>query len=112
MRKCLFALFALASLAWAANIKLYLKDGDFQLVREYQVQADRVRFYSVERADWEEIPLELVDLKRTQSEAAERKTELEKEAKALSEEDQIHRDMQKEIRRIPQDPGVYWIDGN
>ena len=64
----LFAVFA----AWGVNVKLYLKDGGFHLVREYQVQADRVRFYSVERSQWEEIPLDMVDLKRTQTEAAAR----------------------------------------
>jgi len=64
MRKVCIVLLALALLAWAANVKLYLTDGTYHLVREYQVQADRVRFYSVERSEWEEIPLEMVDLKR------------------------------------------------
>ena len=72
MRRYLFALFALAVTAWAANFKLYLKDGTYQIVREYKVQSDRIRYYSVERSDWEEIPSELVDLKRTESEASER----------------------------------------
>ena len=95
----------------AANIKLYLKDGGYHLVREYKVETDRVRFYSLERGDWEEMPLDLVDLKRTETEASERKAELEKDAKMLSEEDKAQRDMQKEVSRIPQDPGVYWLDG-
>jgi hypothetical protein len=72
MRKYLLALLILAATAWAANLKLYLKDGGYHLVREYKVESDRVRYYSVERSEWEEIPLDLVDLKRTQSEAAER----------------------------------------
>ena len=112
MRRFLLALLALAALAWAANIKLYLKDGDYHIVREYKVEGDRVRFYSVERSDWEEMPVELVDLKRTETEAAERKAELDKDAKAISEEEKIQRDMEKEVSRIPQDPGVYWLDGN
>ena len=111
MRRYLFALFALAFTAWAANFKLYLKDGTYQIVREYKVQSDRVRYYSIERSDWEEIPTELVDLKRTETEAAERKAELEKDAKILSDEDKIQREMQKEVMRIPQDPGVYWVEG-
>jgi hypothetical protein len=98
--------------AWAANLKLYLKDGSYHLVREYQVQSDRVRFYSVERSQWEEIPVELVDLSKTENEATERKAELEKEAKVLSEEDQVQREREKEVMRIPQDPGVYWLEGN
>jgi hypothetical protein len=102
---------ALAFAAWAANVKLYLKDGGYHLVREYQVQPDRVRFYSVERSEWEEIPLELVDLKRTEAESAARNAELEKDAKAFSEEEKAQRELENEIRKIPQEPGVYWVDG-
>src|SRR5579864_7664642 len=110
MRKILLALAALALTAWAANLKLYLKDGSYHIVREYQVQSDRVRYYSVERSEWEEIPLDLVDLTKTQGEEADRKVELEKEAKILSEEDRVERELQKEVTRIPQDPGVYWLE--
>ncbi|HMD71715.1 MAG TPA: hypothetical protein VKF41_10255 [Bryobacteraceae bacterium] len=97
--------------AWAANVKLYLKDGTFNLVREYQVKTDRVRYYSVERGEWEEIPLELVDLKRTESEAAARRAQLDADAKSLAEEEAAAREIQKEVSRIPRDPGVYWLDG-
>src|SRR3981189_2138071 len=41
--------------------KLVLADGTFHLVREYSVQGDRVRYWSVERSDWEEIPTALVN---------------------------------------------------
>ncbi len=43
------------------GIKLILKDGTSQLVREYKVIGDRVRYYSLDRSDWEEIPAALVD---------------------------------------------------
>jgi len=75
------------------------------------VESDRVKYYSIERSDWEEIPVELVDLKRTEVEATERQKAIEKDAKAISEEDAADREQQKEIMRIPQDPGVYFIDG-
>ena len=104
----LFAVFA----AWAVNVKLYLKDGGYHLVREYQVQSDRVRFYSVERSQWEEIPLDMVDLKRTQAEAAARQEKLEKDAKSLTEESEERKALQKEVLRIPQNPGVYWLEGS
>jgi hypothetical protein len=41
--------------------KLMLKDGTFQLVREYQVEGDRVRYYSIDQMGWEEMPESLVD---------------------------------------------------
>jgi hypothetical protein len=107
----LFALFLLAFAAWAANIKLYLKDGTFHVVREYQVQTDRVHFYSVERDEWEDIPLELVDLKKTESEMASRKAQLEHDSKVLSEEEAAEKAVQKDASRIPQAPGVYWLEG-
>jgi hypothetical protein len=112
MRRVFVALVVLAVSAFAANLKLYLKDGSYQLVREYQVQTDRVRYYSVERSQWEEIPLNLVDLKHTESELAERKTELAVEAKVISEEDQAERSVRDEIAKIPQDPGVYYLQDN
>ena len=111
MRKLCFVLLVLALAAWAANVKLYLTDGTYHLVREYQVQTDRVRYYSVERSDWEEIPLDMVDLKRTEAEVAERKAALEKEEKIVMEESAAEKEVKKEASRIPQDPGVYWLDG-
>lgn len=111
MARLLCALFLLAVSALAANVKLYMKDGGYQLVREYTVSGDRVRFYSVERSAWEEIPLELVDLKRTETEVGQRKSKLAEEAKILSEEDRVERQLQDEIMKIPQNPGVYTMEG-
>src|SRR5664279_5749737 len=112
MRKLLVALAILACAAWAANLKLYMKDGSYHIVREYQVQPDRVHFYSVERSDWEDVPRDLVDLKRTESEAADRRSKLEEDAKVMAQEEKAERDLEKEKRRIPQDPGAYWMLGN
>ncbi len=112
MRKVCLALLAVVLAAAAANIRLYLNDGSYQLVREYKVEGDRVRFYSVERSAWEEVPTSLVDLKRTQAETSERRAKLEEETKVISEEDKAERALMDEIAKIPQNPGAYYIEGN
>ena len=104
-------LIALAAAAFGATSRLYLKDGDYQIVREYQVLADRVRYFSTERGDWEEIPLELVDLDRTKKDAAERQAAVEAAAKEQDVEDQAIRAERKEAARVPVGPGVYYVDG-
>lgn len=66
--KCLFLLVVLAATALPAHayIKLYLKDGSYQLVKSYQIEGNRVRYYSVDRSQWEEVPVSLVDFTTTQ----------------------------------------------
>lgn len=46
--------------------KLVLKDGTFQLVRNYERNGERVRYYSVERNAWEEIPAAMIDWNATE----------------------------------------------
>src|ERR1700683_2639378 len=55
--------------------KLMLTDGSYQLVREYQVNGDRVRYYSLDSSQWEEIPTSMIDwdaTKRGEREDAKR----------------------------------------
>jgi hypothetical protein len=107
MRKALLIFLASAFSLLAANFKLYLKDGTFQLVREYKVEGDRLTYYSVERSDWEEMPVSLVDLGRTDAEASEKKARIDHQAKEISDEEAAAAELRKEIMKIPQDPGVY-----
>ncbi|HEX4593969.1 MAG TPA: hypothetical protein VH157_06825 [Bryobacteraceae bacterium] len=98
-------------LLWAANIKLYLKDGSYQLVREYKVEDDRVRLLSTDRGEWEEIPLSLVDLEKTQAEIKSREESTREEATAAAAEEKAERDARKEVEQIPTAEGVYLIEG-
>lgn len=104
----LFVIF-LATTAFGAQIRLYMKDGTWQPVREYEVKQDRVRFYSTEREEWEEVPLDLVDLTRTKREVADREAALKADAKAQAEEDAALDTAAKEVERVPTENGVYYI---
>jgi hypothetical protein len=99
----------LAPLCLRGNQRLYLTDGSYHVVREYQVLTDRVRFYSVERSQWEELPKELVDFARTTGEDAERKAVQAEEQKLVDDEEAVERRMRREAAAIPPDVGVYYF---
>ena len=72
--------------------KLVLKDGTFQVVREYQKNGDRVRYFSMERGDWEEVPSSLVDWDATAKAASEA------QKSSAAEVEKIHK--QEEAKRM------------
>jgi hypothetical protein len=91
--------------------KLILKDGTFQLAREYTVEGDRVRYWSVERSQWEEIPANLVDWDAThkaEAEQAGRDAELKAKIRA-SQVAQLTRDIDVD-RSLEIKPGVFLPD--
>ena len=74
------------------GLKLMLTDGTYQLVREYQRNGDHVRYYSMERGAWEELPASMVDWNAT----AKAEAETEKQSAELVEK--VHK--QEEARRL------------
>jgi len=59
--------------------RLVLKDGNVQPVREYHLEGDRVRYYSLDSSDWQVIPASLVDwdaTKKLEAEDAARDSQL------------------------------------
>jgi hypothetical protein len=101
--------------------KLVLTDGSFQMVREYHREGERVRYYSLERSAWEELPASMVDWTATQ------KAELEEQAQEKAVDTQIKAtekaerfadlnvDTSFEVRPnvfLPDAAGFYAVDGN
>ena len=65
-----------ATTATLRGKKLVLKDGSYQLIREYELKGERVRYFSTERGQWEEIPTAMVDWDATKkAETTEEKTD-------------------------------------
>jgi hypothetical protein len=51
--------------------RLILKDGSYQAVVKYEVQGDRVHYFSAERYEWEDLPSSLIDWDATNKYAAD-----------------------------------------
>lgn len=97
-----------------------LKDGTSQIVSAYQIEGDRVRYFSVERSEWEEMPSSLVDWPATkQAEAQSEKTEAALTAKikaseALAARAAVDVDSSVEVAPgvfLPSGEGVFILDG-
>lgn len=106
------------------NHRLILKDGSYQMVRDYQIVGDRVRYLSQERGEWEEMPVNLVDWDATHKWEKEHTDLVEedaspamKEAESIDKEEADERDDQRarmpEVApgvELPDEEGVYALD--
>ena len=100
-----------ALLLLGETFKLYLKDGGFHMTRESKRVGDRIRYYSTERGDWEEIPVELVDLEKTEAERKAKTAAETEESRAVNEDEKAERALRKELASIPMEPGAYFMRG-
>ncbi len=106
------------------NHRLILKDGSYQVVRQYQIVGDRVRYLSQERGDWEELPADLVDWDATRKWeqehsdlTADETSPAMTEAAAIDKEESDERADEKarmpEVARgleLPDQEGVFVLD--
>ncbi len=105
------------SAAQSQGKRLILKDGSYQVAREWQVNGDRVRFFSNERYDWEEIPTSLVDWPATNKYEKEReagKLEAQKQATAQDEADRAEEEAASPTvapgLRLPEQGGIFLFE--
>src|ERR1700744_718975 len=103
----------------APNQRLVLKDGTYQVVTKYQKVGDRVRYFSAERGQWEELPAILVDWAATEAWAKDHKPGAEPvspavpEAAAIDKEEQHARARTPDVSpglRLPDQDGVWALD--
>ncbi len=115
-----------SGLAQVPNQRLILKDGSYQVVTKYQKVGDRVRYYSAERGQWEELPENLVDWAATETYAKEHKPGAQPaeepatpvspaipEAAAIDKEEQHARARTPDVLpglRLPDQDGVWALD--
>ncbi|MGA8088726.1 MAG: hypothetical protein WCA10_15705 [Terracidiphilus sp.] len=110
----------------ARNHRLILKDGNYQMVRKYEVVGDRVRYLSLERNEWEELPYDLVDWDATRKweqhhvgpyESPDAASPGMKEAEEIDKEEAAERNELKarmpEVAKgleLPDEDGVFVLD--
>lgn len=110
--------FSLAAQDKAPAHRLILKDGSYQLVTKYEVKGNRVRYYSSEREEWEELPDSLVDWtatnkfenERAASASSPEAVQLDKELEHESEKAEAALPLVAPGLRLPEDTGVFLLD--
>lgn len=107
-----------SAFAQTTTKRLILKDGSYQIATKWELKGERVRFYSAERSDWEEIPEALVDWDATnqyeRDRAAGKDTPeaiaLDKELQEAREEEESKSPHVAPGLRLPPEGGVYALD--
>lgn len=97
--------------------RLILKDGTYQTATKWEIQGDRVRYWSAERSVWEEVPNALVDWKATDAWEKEHPKGATAETIQLSAEEEAERRAEEAKTptiapglKLPYEGGVYLFD--
>jgi hypothetical protein len=93
--------------------RLIMKDGTYQSATKWEVKGQRVRYYSSERYDWEELPNDLVDWPATDkynNERAGQRDETIKEIAKADEADEREAPLIVPGLRLPNTGGVFLLD--
>jgi hypothetical protein len=98
--------------------RLILKDGSYQSVTKYEIQGDRVRYFSAERGEWEEVPKALVDWDATdtfeqgrqEGKLAPEAVELDKELEAERKSERARSPEVAPGLRLPDEGGIFLLD--
>jgi hypothetical protein len=100
--------------------RLILKDGSYQIVSKWEVHGNRVRYYSTERYDWEEMPNSLVDWAATEkynSQVVKRPSISSADVAAVDAEEQAERAKEEAKTptvapgiKLPDTGGVFLLD--
>ena len=93
--------------------RLIMKDGSYQAATQWEIKGERVRYYSAERYDWEELPKDMVDWAATgkyNSERAGSRDENIKEVAKADEADEREAPLVAPGLRLPNTGGVFLFD--
>jgi hypothetical protein len=98
--------------------RLILKDGTYQSVTKYEVHEDRVRYFSAERGEWEEVPKDLIDWDATDKfeqgrqagQLAPEAVELDKQLEAERKAEQARSPQVAPGLRLPDEGGIFLLD--
>src|SRR5256885_2038727 len=98
--------------------RLILKDGSYQLAGKYEIKGDRVRYYSSERGEWEEIPKNLIDWDATdkyekgrlEGAPSPEAVQLDKELEAEQKAEEARSPHVAPGLRLPEEGGVFLLD--